>query len=495
MQFQQPPPFSARRRRKARKAGAAWYLKLRAAFVSDRARFIAFVGFVLLAALTGGSARPDPLSLLILRPAAVLLCGYALLVGTGNQFREVRIPLLIGASLMLLALLQLVPLPAAIWTSLPHRATVAQASALVGIGGVARPISLDPARTWNTFFALFVPLAAIALVAIQAPDRRQLVVPMLAAIALLAAFLGFLQAIGGSDLQFYRVTNDGYATGLFANRNHQGTMLLWLMLAASWLATTANPRRLSATAAIGAALATILAVFPLLVLTGSRAGLLLSVPTLTLCGWLLFRAPATRKVLQRAGSRAKLVAGATIAIMIAPLLFVFGVLAVSNRTTALSRLFTADVAEGLRWQYLPLFKQMALNYLPFGSGFGSFERTFNAYEPADMLTSRYMNQAHNDPMQLVIEGGLPALAILLVALTWVGLRLWRIWRSPQAGSRSLAVFLGGSIALWLAASLVDYPLRTPLAAMLIASLTAWVSILSTAPRSAPTVPGGQAGAR
>ena len=434
----------------------------------------------------GGGSRSDIQSLVVLRPAAVLFSFYALFCLTAEQLRQVRVPLLLVAALMTLALLQLIPLPAAIWANLPHREIVAEASALVGMGDFARPLSLDPDRTWNTFFALFVPLAAIGLAAIQSPDRRRLTIPLLMAVGLLSAILGLFQVVGGDRLQFYRIAHHGFPTGLFANKNHQSIMLLWLMLAASGLAATTNSRRLSANAAIGGAIASILVLFPLLVLTGSRAGLLLSIPALALCGWLLLRAPATRTILRRAGGRARLVIGLAAAAVITPLLFVFGVLAVSSRQTALSRLFEIDAGGDLRWQYLSIIKQMALDYLPFGSGFGSFEKAFNAYEPADMLTSVYMNQAHNDPLQLVIEGGLPALAILLVALVWVALRLRQRWRSSHPHARTQALFLGGSIALWLAASLVDYPLRTPLAAMLIAVLTAQLSLPSVDSRSRPS---------
>lgn len=449
-----------------------------AALVSDRARLLVLVSFVLLVALTGGGSRSDIQSLLILRPAAVLFAGYALFNLTAQQAREVRAPLLIVLALMLLALLQLVPLPAAVWALLPHREVVAEASALVAMGDVMRPLSLDPNRTWNTVFALFVPLAAIGLVAIQGRDQHRFVVPALAGVALLSAVVGSLQAISDGGLHFYRITHGDFPVGLFANKNHQSILLLWLMLTVTWLAATADLRRHSPTTVIGGAVAFILALFPLLVLTGSRAGLLLTVPTLLLSGWLLFRSPAMARVLRRSAGRTKLVIGAIVTLLVGPLLFIFGVLAISGRQTALSRLFNVDAGEDLRWSYLSIYPDMAHDFLPFGSGFGSFESVFNMYEPAEVLTQRYMNQAHNDPLQLAIEGGLPALAILVAAIVWLGGFVLRLARQGREG-RLAAVFFGGSIGLWFAASVVDYPLRTPLAAMLVATLTAQFCFLST----------------
>lgn len=481
MQLEQSTTRSRGYERRPRRGRGHW---LEAIFASDRSRFIALAAFMVLVAVTGGGSRSDIQSLIILRPAAVLFAGYALFVAASGQIRHVRAPLLIVATLMLLALLQLVPLPWAVWTRLPHREMVVEASLLVDMEGIARPLSLDPDRTWNTFFSLFVPFAAICLTAVQAPAWRRFVVPMLIGIGLLSATVALMQAIGGNSFQLYQISHGGFPTGLFANKNHQAVILLWVMLAVSWVAASTDFRSRSPNAVIGGAVALILLLVPLLILTGSRAGLLLVVPTLLLSGWLLLRSPAAGKVLQRAGKRAKLVIAGVAASFLLPLLFVFGVLLISGRRTALSRLFELDATADLRWQYMSIFPRMALDFMPFGSGFGSFEAVFNQYEPAGMLTSRYMNQVHNDLLQIAIEGGLPALSVLVVALFWLVRTIWRVGRL-RPGGKNLAVFLSGSMVVWLAASLVDYPLRTGLAAALVATLTAWLSMLSTQGKSGP----------
>src|SRR5690606_33580749 len=147
-------------------------------------------------------------------------------------------------------------------------------------GDVWRPLSLDPNRTWNAFFALFVPLAAVCVVAVQDSRSQGRVLWVLIAVALASGALGFLQAIGGSGLQLYDIAHRGFPTGLFAHKNHQSILLLWLMLAVCFVAVTVEPRSRSAQAAVGGALATIAVLFPLLILPGSRAGLLLCLPTL-----------------------------------------------------------------------------------------------------------------------------------------------------------------------------------------------------------------------
>jgi O-antigen ligase len=240
---------------------------------------------------------------------------------------------------------------------------------------------------------------------------------------------------------------------------------------------------------LGSTFALILLLFPLLILTGSRAGLALSAPTLAVCCWMLLQAPATKALLRRAGERKSMFVGGAAAVLAAPLIFVAATLLLSSRETALSRLFAVDAADDLRWSFLPISMSMARDFFPLGSGFGSFERVFMMYETADILSLRYANQAHNDVVQVVLEGGLPAIAIVLAALAWGVRSLWRMWRDGDAERRLAALFLGSSIALWLAASVVDYPLRTPLAAMVFATLTAHLSFLSTEHRSARAMPG------
>lgn len=449
------------------------------ALVSARARLITFVGFVLLVALLGGSSRPDVPGLAVLRPLAVVLCLYGLLLASREQLFSIRGPLLLIGSLMVLALLQLVPLPPDLWTYLPGRELVVGATGLLKSGDVWRPLSFHPSRTWNAFFALFVPLAGVCLVAAQEFSRQRRVLLSLAGIGVLGALLGFLQAIGGGGLYIYEITHRGYPVGLFANKNHQAILLLWVMLAASFFAATADPKHRSAKAATGSALAVIAVLFPLLILTGSRAGLLLCVPAMAGCSWLLLLAPATRAFLRRGGRRAKLLFAGLVGVAVGLIAFVFTALALSSRQSALSRLFDLSAAEDLRALYFERFLAMARDYLPFGSGLGSFEAAFNMYEPAEHLTPQYMNLAHNDPVQLVIEGGVLGAAIMIAGLLWLGRAGWRVWRSQGTTGPAATVFYCGSIALWLTASLVDYPLRTPLGATMFAALTAQLAILST----------------
>ena len=60
-----------------------------------------------------------------------------------------------------------------------------------------------------------------------------------------------------------------------------------------------------------------------------------------------------------------------------------------SRSLAFDRLFERSNVEGLRGQLLPILTQMAGDYFPWGSGFGSFEHIYRIYEPQELLNPTY----------------------------------------------------------------------------------------------------------
>jgi O-antigen ligase len=102
-------------------------------------------------------------------------------------------------------------------------------------------------------------------------------------------------------------------------------------------------------------------------------------------------------------------------------------------------------------------------FLPLGSGFGTFDPAFRRFEPDSLLSTIYFNQAHNEPVQLAIEGGLPVLLLLLFFLVWWSrAALSAVRSSHSASKRPLSRAMAAVTVILLLSSLVDYPLRTPL---------------------------------
>ncbi|KRB14953.1 lipid A core--O-antigen ligase [Mesorhizobium sp. Root695] len=96
---------------------------------------------------------------------------------------------------------------------------------------------------------------------------------------------------------------------------------------------------------------------------------------------------------------------------------------------------------------------------PTGVGFGSFQKVYQIYEKGEMIFKPYVNHAHNDYLELALEGGAPVVFLIAVYLIL-------LFASSVGGRRDplqKAAFL--SVSFLLVHSLVDYPLRTAALAM------------------------------
>ncbi|HMP56753.1 MAG TPA: hypothetical protein PKD92_09310, partial [Novosphingobium sp.] len=95
-------------------------------FLPQRSRdFWLLAGFLLLLGFTASGARGDLLSLIVVRPLAVLLCAYGLLRLSAEQARAHRGFLVFAGLCLALVGLHLVPLPPGIWQALPGRDLIA----------------------------------------------------------------------------------------------------------------------------------------------------------------------------------------------------------------------------------------------------------------------------------------------------------------------------------------------------------------------------------
>ena len=101
--------------------------------------------------LTGGGSRGDIVSLVLLRPFAVLCLALGLSWISRDHWNRYRLPLALMSALIGLHVLHLIPLPPAMSTALPGREIAATASALVGAEDVWRPLAMVPYRAWNAF--------------------------------------------------------------------------------------------------------------------------------------------------------------------------------------------------------------------------------------------------------------------------------------------------------------------------------------------------------
>lgn len=412
-----------------------------------------------LAFVFGGSSWPSEPGLGALRALALVLAG----LGTLTLGREAVIlfrPLwaLFGAC-MLLTLLHLLRLPFDLWSRLPDREVIAAADAIAGLGQISRPLSLSPNATLNALLSLSVP-GAVLVLATQLDRRgRGHILALVMILLCLSAACTLLQA-AGAPLALYDDA-DRYA-GLFANRNHQGVALALLFpVAATLYPVGAHPSpqtwglRLLLIAAM-------LLTVPVIVLTGSRSGLALSLLALLVLPLLL------RNEADAGPDRRRLHAVWIAMIAVAGL--IAGGMAYTSRDAASARL--ALLGDDLRW---PLWESVATavpRHLPWGTGIGSFRDSYQIDEPDAMLRPSLSNHAHNDWLELLYTAGIPGALLAVVGLALLliaGRNMFRLRGDP----RRYAI-LGVTIATMLAmASFTDYPLRTPVLAALFALAAVW----------------------
>lgn len=428
--------------------------------------FYTLLVFLLACVLGGGSNRVTTLSLLYLRPLTVICLFAMLVVPTERNWRLVRAPLVLLGLLAAIILVQLIPLPPSVWSQFPGHAPLAGASVALGGEQPWRPISLTPDLTINSLLSLLVPLTALVGYAGIRADQRLALVPLTIGVGVASAVLGIVQFSGGAsspaNLYSYSLP---VPNGWFANRNHHAVFLACvLVLIATWLQfpVQSHRHRLWRYALAGLAAFLLLAV---VIATGSRTGTLLAVAAL------IYAAAVTLHSLGKLTRRnaLALLAGVAAALMLV------GVMLLSGRAVAFTRLFAFDAEAEQRVRAFPTLITMLRDFMPVGSGFGSFDPVFRMYEPDALLHPGYFNHAHNDWLELGITGGLPALLVLILFALWFATRLVRSFRLPTSSAVQCAR-AGGVILLVLgAASISDYPMRAPLLAAFLALACAWLA--------------------
>lgn len=446
-------------------------------FGSSNLPFALLTVLVVASFLLGGSARADVTSLLVLRPLALVLLAAGFLTLRTAHWEQNRFLLVMAGAVVLLPLLQLIPLPAELWRALSGRSIIAEIDQAAGLGEVSRPMTMTPFETRNALFSLSVPFAVIILgVQLTRENLRYLLILVLA-LGALSALLGLLQTLSSptSALYLYRLTNNGSAVGLFANRNHQAFLLATMipMLAYAAASRDGTLRFRWLLAALGG-----LILLPLILITGSRSGLVLAAFALLAMPFMFLPVLSNRLTQSRDG----LVASWPRYLLIASGIGLVALTAFLGRALAWQRLGAATPFEDMRFKILPAMWSMIADYMPLGSGLGSFEKVYQIHEPDVLLAPFYMNHAHNDWIEVALTGGIPALVLLGVAIAAFVLRARQLFNAGHSPSGEFALARTGLLLILLAgfASISDYPLRTPAGATLFAIALLWANVRAPA---------------
>jgi O-antigen ligase len=424
------------------------------------AAFLVFIFF------TGGSSRGNVLSLPFLRGVAALILVAACFSALREEVRAHRILITFLAITIAAVLVQLVPLPPFIWTHLPHRDLAVAAARSAGLADEWRPISLIPTGTRNAAYSLLVPAAMLAVCLCLTPVHRQRLALVVLALGSGAIVLGMFQIATSPEDTFYlyRLSTKFAPTGFFANPNHNAVFLAALLPLAAFCASRLDGRIGRVRKELIVNVAVVVVVTLTILLAGSRAGLLLAAMAIALM-------PLARTSASPPMSRPDIVRRASLVFVGVSAIGVVAVL--MGRAVALHRIIAIDATGDLRLRVWPIIARETMHYFPAGAGWGSFVETFQTAEPYYLLGPTYLNHAHNDWLEVAIDGGALGVALLAFLTGWW---LWSLWRMAGMKRRqSVPGWAGLAIILLLGlSSLVDYPLRTPCLQALFVLAWLWI---------------------
>jgi len=415
----------------------------------SRTRSLVAPAYLFACLLFGGSAQGIWQNML-LQLAGLAILGWAALDRSDEPLgRSATQLLLIAIAGLAFVAIQMMPLPPEVWEQLGPRAKVAEGFAALGIARPWQPISLEPASGLDASLKIIPSLALFCAIVRLKAFRAKLLAAALIAGALAGVLLGALQVASGDPVNshwyLYDQTNPGKAVGFFANADHMATLLVATIpfIAAAVAAGAGRSlQRRAALLASGAAIGLILVIG--VALNGSLAGYALA-PAVLAASALIVLPRRSRLRLWALIGAALLLLGAVIALQVTPI----GSARVGEH---------ARSAVQSRGEILSTTSRAVADFMPTGSGLGSFRSVYQLYERPDQVTSIYVVHAHNDYAEIALELGLPGVVLMLLFLVWWGGAAWRAWSIRQANpfARAAAIASGAI----LVHSLVDFPLRT-----------------------------------
>ena len=402
--------------------------------------------YLLACLLLGGSAQGIWQNML-LQLAGVAIIAWAAATGDEPLPKAAQTLLLILVAGLVVFALQLIPLPASLWTT-GLRARVGEGYAILGQAIPPLPISLTPYAGLNTLLGIVPALAVFCAVLRLGAFRASWLAAALLAGTVVGITLGALQVVApgpNSPWYLYPQTNRGVAVGFFANANHMADLLVCALPFIAALASAGRSRniqRYSALLVVLAAAALLIVVG--IALNGSLAGYVLALPVIGAS--ILIAAPPRRSL-------------RTPVAILTGLALVAAVGAIASTSIGSSRIGQeASGSVQSREAILQTTAKAMADTMPFGSGLGSFVRVYPLYESADRVVPEYVIHAHNDYAELVLELGLLGIVLIGAFLAWWMAAARAGWRTGGGGPYARAASIATAVVL--VHSLVDFPLRT-----------------------------------
>lgn len=416
--------------------------------------------------IAGGGSRADLIGQVVVRGATWLLAIVVVFVGVRLEPWTLRPVLLILLAALALVLLQLLPLPPAVWEALPGRAMLSTAASVADEVQPWRPLAIVPDAAINAASSLATPIAVLVLLSGLNERERAWLPGILLALVTAAMLVGLLQFSGAGFDNVLVNDTPGQVSGTFANRNHFALYLaIGCLVAPVW--AFFGERRITwrAPTAIG-----LMLLFELTILaSGSRAGMLAGGVALAIA--LVF---VRHSILRAFGTPPRWLFPAIGAAVVAIFATFLIISIAADRAVSIDRAATLGTGQDMRARGLPVVLAMIRDYFPVGAGVGGFDPLFRMHEPFDLLKRTYFNHAHNDFLEIILDAGLPGVLLLIAAIGWWGRASVRVWRRRPDAAVVLARLGSAILLLVLGASVVDYPARTPLIMVTMVLAAAWL---------------------
>jgi O-antigen ligase len=372
---------------------------------------------------------------------------------------------------LLLPLLQLVPLPADIWSRLPGRDLVQQSLEIIGRGDSWRPFTVEVNRTFVAFLSMLPVLAVLVLVVRLSEREVALLLRFVVLLGLACAAIGGLQLLTANAVGvfFAETVSPDDLYGIFASHNATGLFLDMALVALLSLPRESggrdgNVRSLVTRIVVGSIL--IVAI----VLTRSRSSMALMLIVL-LFGFV--RQVLRYRRRQGWGRLAVTIAGV--------LALAVGGVAIATKSYRVQQSFKRfDNLEDVRPQIWEDARSSAKRFWPVGAGMGSFDEVFQVDESLEYLDAKRAGRAHNDYLEVAIEAGGLGLAVIA---GWIGWIAFASWRSLSGRLRWQGGGAGVALLLVVLQSAMDYPLRNQTTLVLVA-VFAGILVVASARQSA-----------
>jgi O-antigen ligase len=361
---------------------------------------------------------------------------------------------MLGALLLLfcfvIVLAQLIPLPPNIWTSFPGREFQMRMYSILAVDMPWQPISLTPGATKEAALALLPAAAGFLLAVSSSTSERTWIAATIIGCAVIGLFVGLMQQIQGPESPFFFYGNfSGVVSGTFGNRNFYASQLYTTIPFVAALSVAAQEKyRLPNWLVAIFSLVYIGVLIIGLAGTASRAGTLLSMLAIILAAAFVYRP-------QNWGRNGGTKRSVTVAVLGAVLLFS------QVGMAAILRLSQTDL-EDLRSQIYEVSWSAAKEFFPVGSGFGSFVPIYKMFETPRIVIEQFVNHAHNDWLELLLEGGIAAAVLFALFLALYLTSTVQLLRQ-EFQSSNRAILRAGSVVIFLLLlhGFVDFGLRTP----------------------------------